>query len=290
MAPKRPRRGGYRQNLRAERVERGLDVDVGISVFATFVIMLWTWGMLSPQRVQKLCNLMYEDVQRLNEYHAHKFDIDIEEFHDYEDISKLRAIGCNGIYPNNCNRDLTAILGNVSITLPRPVLMNIKVSKLKTVGVAQYLLWPHQLFSQIFHNYPRAWAARITTGSAQLQEFWNSQIGSPQFVADFQNRVGIWTHGVPLGLHGDGVCVAGRGKSWRQMLDVWSWCSLVGTGRSYERLFYIFSIFQSMLVTTSGSKTYRVIHRMLKWSFYWLWLGRWPTCDWRGRPYLKAFN
>lgn len=66
MPAKRKRFGGHVQNLRAEHVEQGRSAELGASAFVSFGIMLWCGRLMSPQRLQKLSQVMYDDLQRSN--------------------------------------------------------------------------------------------------------------------------------------------------------------------------------------------------------------------------------
>ena len=113
--------------------------------------------------------------------------------------------------------------------------------------------------------------------------------GNPQLDnADIQHRRDFWTKCVAIKSHGDGVPVVGVGKSWNKMLDIWSWTSCLGSGATLDCCFYMFSIFQPLLSNIAGQKTYVHIAHRLRWSFYWLWLGRWPTHDADGNAYLPG--
>ena len=150
-------------------------------------------------------------------------------------------------------------------------------------------MWPHALFSQIYNYYRDAFHTRITTGREQLTRFWNSQHGNPQFECEYYRSLAtLHTHGIPLTLHGDGVVVTGRSKSWSKCLDVWSWASVLGEGSSCDLMFYIYSLFTSMNPVALGNSSYRRVHARLQYSFTWLQKGRWPTHDCEGVAYEEA--
>ena len=105
---------------------------------------------------------------------------------------------------------------------------------------------------------------------------------------DLAARADLDAFGVPIIMHGDGVAIAGRGKSWSKMLDVWSWCSLLGAGTTLDCMMYIFSLMDFLKSSHTGQHRYRRIHGRLRWSFHWLWLGRFPTHDVHGVAYLPG--
>ena len=81
---KRAKHGGYKQNIESELVDleafgSGYS-PVLVSTLAIFIVCLWAWGLVSPQRVQKLCFKMHADVERLNASNAAKVGVDVSEF------------------------------------------------------------------------------------------------------------------------------------------------------------------------------------------------------------------
>lgn len=130
---------------------------------------------------------------------------------------------------------------------------------------------------------------RVCPSVEALRVFWQSQVRNPQMSnADIASRVDLRERCIPISLHGDGVPVAGLGKAWARITDVWSWCSCIGQGSTLEMTFYIYAVFHKMLSTTLNARTYRRFAEKLRWSLYWLWLGRWPTHDANGEPYLRV--
>ena len=51
---------------------------------------------------------------------------------------------------------------------------------------------------------------------------------------------------------------------------------------------YVYAISKSLLVKGAGMTTYKDIANKLRWSFYWLWLGRHPTHDEYGNMYEEG--
>ena len=80
---------------------------------------------------------------------------------------------------------------------------------------------------------------------------------------DLANRADLDARGIPIIMHGDGVVIAGRGKSWSKNLDVWSWCSMVGAGTTLDCMMYIFSFMSFLKSTRDFQNIYRRIHERL---------------------------
>ena len=71
-------------------------------------------------------------------------------------------------------------------------------------------------------------------------------------------------------------------------MDVFSWTSLHASGNTCDVTFYIWGVFTVMLADSLAGRTMAMFWRIISWSFYWLWMGRWPTRDWNDSPYLPG--
>ena len=129
-------------------------------------------------------------------------------------------------------------------------------------------MWPHELFSLIWRHYPTAWERRMCPSPAKLASFWDSQKNNPQMQhPDLLAKSDLQSRCIPLTIHGDGVGVAGKMRTWQKMLDVWSWSSVLGEGTVLERTMYITSWFHAAVCKADGHNSYDWIARKLKWSF-----------------------
>jgi hypothetical protein len=190
----------------------------------------------------------------------------------------------------SCSRNMTVlnILPPSFVNVPTPIDMPLKSGDTHTMS-GQYVLWPHELFSSIYHMYNDAWTRVITPGTDAITAFWDAMAQNPQMDNDdIRGRADFRTRCIPISIHGDGVPVSGVGKSWVKLLDVWSWSSLLGRGSTMDACFYIFSVFTKLCCTQEGYKTYDHVSWKLRWSLYWLWLGRWPTHDADGVAYVEG--
>ena len=82
-------------------------------------------------------------------------------------------------------------------------------------------------------------------------------------------------------MHGDGTPVAGIGKSWTRMMDVFSFSSLLVKGSTLDLTFLIYSVFCQLLGNTGMDAVWTI----MCWSFRTLAAGVWPDEDAYGRNY-----
>ena len=302
MSPKRKRGQvqGARQRLAAERAEMGLGAASSSSgghgmrsnsQLVGLLIMLWAWGFISPQLVQRISSAVDTDIKYLNARNKSMAEAEVR-FEEFEDIVILAGIGDYGRYSNNCNRDLMRVLPAMNIYVPSPTMIPLKQMNVATHtwrSCKQVILWPHVLFAMIYEHYKDTWAKRVCPGVEAVRNYWHCVRNSPQLDNDHIKARGDFTsHCVPIMVHGDGVPVTGIGKSWGKMCDVWSWSSALGTGSTLDITFYIYSVFQRLLCKSFGHDTYRHFSKKLAWSLLALWHGIWPTHDEYGMPYQEA--
>ena len=140
---------------------------------------------------------------------------------------KLASLGASGGAPQNAHRDLLTTLGTqkeVSVEVELPFTSN---TRLGYLHVQQQLLLPHRMFAHLYTKHQEVFKTFVLGGQDNTEEFWAAIQGSDHYnhhwVKD-ENMKGLV---VPLGLHGDGVPVVGRGKSWSKSLEIYSWSSLV---------------------------------------------------------------
>ena len=85
-------------------------------------------------------------------------------------------------------------------------------------------------------------------------------------------------------INGAYTCVmySGVGKSWNKSMDVFHWTSMVARGMTIDFQMFIFALFGLCRSTVVGHNTYDTAFKILYWSFYWMYLGKWPTHTWDG--------
>ena len=114
------------------------------------------------------------------------------------------------------------------------------------------VLWPHRLFSTLFHRHKQAFMDKLCNGSVEcIRDFWKTQTRHPAYSDHPMHthpRCDYRTHGIPLAFHADGVTVVGVGKKLQKHMDCISWASLLSpstcTRTSYFVILFIFQLMQ----------------------------------------------
>ena len=167
--PPKRRRGGCRQQLAAESRESGEPraSSIGLgrtgdrsvkSAMAAFLLLQWSLGLMSPQLLRILADKSHEDQLTINASSKRRSKSTID-FEYMRELEVLAGIGDHGAYANNCNRDLQKLVPPSHLSLPDPVQIPLKdPCEAGYRLMNQTFLWPHQLFSQLFHHYKEGWA------------------------------------------------------------------------------------------------------------------------------------
>lgn len=242
------------------------------------MVMLWAWGIISPQMLQHAMLLFERDVKRAAEG---KLDCGL--------VETLAALGGRGVYANNMHRDLIRAMPCPQMPSPHSLPVPMKHSVLGLFHRDLHMLLPHELFSAIYKFYPWAWTNCICPSAESVKLFWRSVMGGAHFGSHpVRHRVGFRTKCIPLTLHGDGTPAMGVGKGWSKLIDIWSWSSILVTGPTVLNVFLIFCVHTILQCTRAGHDTLTTCYKKLTWSFTCLWEGKWPTHDWNGSPIRDA--
>ena len=292
--------GGHKRKLAAEQRERILqaqsiagdrlndDGSVASSV-CELLILLWCWGMMPATLVQRVAHKVYDDFELLNRCNKSLVECDVE-FFQFGMLRKLAKLGDWGAYPGNCNRDLINTLPVTHLNIDWKITLPLKIGNAIKMTV-QGILWPHQLFASMYHYYPKAWIARVRGAEGELRRFWTQTEGHPvRDTDDLRERGDLYERCVPLTLHGDATPITGLAKSWAKMMDCFTWSSMVGKGATMQCAFFIYAVFHKVIAPDCNNGTYNWFAKRLKWSLFWLWLGRWPTHDPDGVEYAEVGN
>ena len=199
----------------------------------------------------------------------------------FEDIKNMGNIGSAGKWSTHCYRDLQHILPPMGFSMPKPTLIPFKSMVAPFYEYAdQHIMWPHEMFSHLYHLYKGMWDEFVYPGADVLASFWEQmqghpQLGHPSFAArpDFRDK------GIPIRFHGDGVPTTGIAKSWGKMLNVFHWSSMIASGSTREMCMYVWAFWETYKSKTPGHMTYHHFMQKLKWSFECLWTGRWSEKD-----------
>ncbi len=225
---------------------------------------------MSTPQVQHIVQLLQEDVDKAV---AGRLDL--------EQIRSVARIGSHGTYAGNTLRDLDRQLGQAPLNealhgFSAPLKSDLVA--LHTVAREQQLILPHVVFATIFNSHQSDFRRLFSGGDGALRNFWSDMVNHPCYdrcAGDpgWENRT------VPLALHGDGTPVAGVGKSWSRLMDIFSFSSLLAVGSTLDFTLLIYAVF-TQLATKSSMET---VWTLICWSFKWLAKGVWPDEDAYGR-------
>ena len=217
---KRRKGGGSNQRLRAEaELEDNLvfaqtgERQLPPSILAKLILNLYVWALISPQLAQQivaavgdLTKLQTRTIARTRRTRR------MEEF---TDLQKIAAIGGFGAFPNHCRRYLEKNLPSMSLEMPTPVFIPLR-SATAAEGFRnclQWIIWPHEVFSSLYHHCRSSWNKYICPGIHEIQKFWAAMRcghGNPKLQHPaIQHREGFWNYCIPLKTHGE--CAGGRG-------------------------------------------------------------------------------
>lgn len=284
IAPKKRKRagpqlmmGGYRQQRKFMMGQSGVSstfigqTDSALGEVLAYEVL---WGFITPVLCQRIAAAAVIDGLR------------------NPTVEKLAGI-CNKVtFPGKCWRDFKIVwqplklvdaIGNfrVSVKLPPTGRLRINLD----------IVWPHILFATLYREHRQAFIDRICGGGSDcIRSFWEQQRAHPQFTGHHMHnhyRFDYMTHGVALGLHGDGVTCVGLGKKSQKHADVISWTSmLTGSGHATHGIHFLITlVFQHMAIKTAVTDTYDTVWMHIAWSFCWLYQGIYPDRTADGRMF-----
>lgn len=157
------------------------------------------------------------------------------------------------------------------------------------IKTVHQLLLPHQLFHVMFTYHGDVFVDRLLGGNEKtITDFWTAMANHPGYGPHpLRRRPDHKTRCIPIALHGDGVPVAGVGKSWSKSMDAYSWASLLCTGSVSKYLFLIYALFPKLVLCLPNQNSVDEFFRVLSWSLYWMFLGVWPKRDHKGAEYPR---
>ena len=266
--PWRARRGGIRQRLEANSVATPPKIE---SALANFLLKEYAWGAMSPQLVQKIADFAMTDLK-----HA------LATGGFLKDLDTLSKLGGAGKQSNNMHRDIMQFQSCSNLPSGLEVQM-----PFKDVGLQlQEVMLPHEMFAAVYHKYPQSWQKVIMPNAEKLEFFWEAQENHPNMNGNpIRERLDLSTKCVPIAFHGDEVPITGKGKCWCKSMLTFEWCSLLGSGVTCDRMFWVWGAFDKMIDDDLVAGTMVHFWKVLSWSFFWLQQGKWPTADWHGNTY-----
>ena len=183
------------------------------SLLFAHLIYLWSWGFLSLPFVQKVAM-------------AASRDLSAAGGRPFSDLDFLAALGSEGKYPGNMQNEMQKrCLPDSKMTPAFRTQMPMQIRKGVVASREQAIILPHVMFSDLYHQYPKAWKTKVVPSVENLEGFWAAMEGHPLLeTSGLRARDGGYKrNGVPLRIHGDDVPITGVGKTWCKMTSVWSW-------------------------------------------------------------------
>ena len=252
---KRKRGGQNQRQANAASAVRGSQKE---SMLVSLLLGWWSWGRLSPQMLQQIAAAACEDIERAKKDQLDKSELEV-----------LGKLGSSGQNPESIHRQLKGRLGKTR--LEDPCLVKLPMCRLGMKGtivwMLQAIMLPHVTFANVYHNYKDAWKRRFVPSVERLKEFWQQMEGSPQLAGHpIRLKRGWRMFGVPISLHQDGVPVVGVGKPWGKTLDIFSCCSLLGTGSTLQFNFFIWGVHTRLLHSGTAFNTMARFFKIYVWS------------------------
>ena len=298
--PKKRKGGGIRQQLRTEVTLEDDQVfaqtgerELPPSILAKLILNLYVWALISPQLGQQIAAAAVGDLTKLQTRTIARTQRP-KRMEEFTDLQKIAAIGGFGTRPNLCRRDLENLLPSMCLAMPLPVFIPLK-SAAAAEGFRnclQWIIWPHEVFSSLYHHCRSSWDKYICPGTHEIQKFWaamrcghgNPKLQHPAIL----HREGFWNYCIPLKTHGDGVPVVAGGKTWVKLADAFSWMSHLGKGSTKELVHFIWHCWVCLRCTVYEHDTYRIFSEKLQISYECIWTGEWRDRDMNGNLYQRG--
>ena len=209
-------------------------------------------GKLSPQECQRTAAAVVRDLSTAG----------VDPKQTFPDLDALANLGSGGRHKQHCHADIMKILarryGAVSMSKICVPVKPITGTLIEKVHLP--MLEPHCTLEYLWREEPETFKKRICPSTDALEHFWNEMENHPQMLGhpvklrrDYKHRA------IPLSLHGDGVPATGIGKGWSQLIDVFSFSSLLGSGTTVELNMLIWLFFSSLQSAfANGKQTYDI--------------------------------
>ena len=234
------------------------------SALAALLLEKWAWGELSVPALQAIARAGIVDGIKSK---------DLEELAATSSAKKLQD-----------KLPVTPISRALSVM---PCYM--KRVKGGIVHTNQAMLLPHELFAGLWEFDKSIFVNKLCGGDeANIEKFWKSMSNHPAYL-DEDNPLHLRRNHIkkciPLSLHGDGVTVIAISKSWSKSVDALSWSSILSTGSTLTSCFLIYIMYWKLVLQAPGQNMWQGFSKKLAWSFYWLFIGKWPHRDHNNVPY-----
>ena len=267
---------GTRGSCAAKNPKRHLKKQEAVNLqskLANYLKEQWNFGKLSPQQVQVIAQLAASDIEMATDAGPDAV---------FTDLNKLAKLGTGGRYSGPMHTQMVKTFDAPLLDQLQPLHLATKTSGSDQRTLSeQVILYPHLLFSFLYHEFPDMFVARLVSSTEVLENFWNSVSSTTQYQEHpVKDRVDHKSNCIPIFLHGDGVPTTGVGKAWTKMLDTWLWGSLLVTdGCTSLTNFLIFAFWSMLAVKNIGLQTYDDYWRALCWSLEIVYTGKFLGYD-----------
>ena len=259
-----PAPGGHLQKqawLRSQNPESLQGASGQPSALAALLLEKWSWGEMSVPTLQAIARAALRD--GLN-------NDDLKELADIGSAKKLQ----DKLPVTPISRVLTT--------------MTCFMKKVKggIIRTCQAMLLPHELFAALWEFDKSIFISKLCGGDENnIKKFWDSMTDHPAYSEEIKVRRNHKTKCIPLSLHGDGVTVIAISKSWSKSVDALSWSSVLSSGSTLTSSFLIYLLYWKLMIQEDEHNMWKGFSRKLAWSFYWLFIGKWPQRDEYNNPF-----
>ena len=203
---------------------------------------------------------------------------------NHSDVIKLGRLGTSGLHKSNIYPQLMQLISPCAVitTALRSIVVQTKISFMRTLMVAQSILDPHELFAILYHKFPTVFRKRILGGDAtRIARFWHEVRNHPALLGHpLRNHSKLRTHAVPLAVYADGMAAVAVSKIYFKNAQIYSWRTLIGRGSTLLRMFLIFLIVKTSATAQASDQFWS----RLAWSLTALQNGTWPARDENNEP------
>ena len=259
------RKRGIAQRLAEERAAHTYE-----SKLAELLIRQLAWGIFTTAQIQDIADQTVEDLKQIG--------VDPGVLPALDSLSKS---GSHGKHPNNIHRDVMKCAKDEKEFKPLDVHV-----PFENIGEQPTKInLPHEHFAHMYNTHPEAFKQQMLPNLDDIEKFWTGIQGHPA-VEKLQGE--DLRFAVPLGMHGDEVPITGVGKCWAKLALTFQYFSLLSLAAgtpTLNLLQWLWATFDNICVPGING-TVHTFMTIMKWSFFWLKEGKWPTHDWKGTKHL----
>ena len=248
------------------------------SPLGSYLLELVAWRQISPASLQKISKKAVAEIEEVISF--------LRPDDDAGDLAKALAptlhvfsnLGTGGMHESNIGRELVLKIGPPKIPVSSFNVPLVMPGKQTPENFSQKAIWPHTMVHSIYHNAKDTFSKRICPGGDRLEAFWESQKDHPNFPVlcrMLAHRPGWKRLAIPIKVYGDGVPITGVGKSWAKSTNTYTSSSQVGTGKSVEMVYLIWTCI-SVIINKSPIRardTKKVFWKKLIHALKALWCG-----------------